>query len=260
MQDRPLPQALDDRDATPRRPGFPARIVAVLGRPLFWIVLGLALKLPGMDSAPASRFHGIDWLLYAGLLAGLVAQGKGWAGVTLSPRAAAIAFVVLVWAFGMIYEMSLSVDGTGVGGMHPDTFTSFVLAQGDYLLLALLCLAAVRLLHLGFTGLFWFAAGIALTEGLVFTGVLWQVVLSPAPWAAPAFLAYYFLAYAAFLTLPLMILNPAPLWSARARRLPAGRIGLIVAGFLCGFASRLIWALGYGPAAHALFDLAPPVE
>jgi hypothetical protein len=44
---------------------------------------------------------------------------------------------VLVWSFGMLFELSLTVTGAGIGGVHPETVPSFVLAQGYYIASAL---------------------------------------------------------------------------------------------------------------------------
>ncbi len=239
----------------------PARTaLRIPGSPAFWIVLGLALKLPGMETGPRSQLWYMDVPLYVALIIGLIAQYRGWPGLQLNTRSAAIAFIIISVACGMIYESSLTVDGTGVGGMHPNTRTSFVLAIGDYLLLAVLCWLVVRLLHLDFRGLFFLSAGISLTEGLVFTGVIWAVLASPGAWQVPIYLAYYFLAYATFLGIPLLIINPAALWRASAPVMRIGPLMLMVTGFVIGMGARIVWGLLYGPAATKLFDLQPAVD
>ena len=235
-------------------------LLRMLGLPMIWVVLGLILKLFGTDAGPQARFAGVDWVLYAGLLAGMIAQARGWAGIRLSHYAAVLVFVALSVACGMIYEASLTVDGTGVGGMHPDTRTSFVLAFGDYLMLALLCWGATRMLRLDFRGLFFLSAGISLTEGLVFTGVIWMVLASGQPVLVPLYLGYYFLAYATFLAMPLLLLHAPSVWGQSPPPARLGPVSLIVLGFSLGMASRTIWGLLYGPAMTQILDLQPAVD
>ena len=232
----------------------------ILGLPVLWVALGLALKLLGADTGPQSRFAGLDWVLYAGLIAGMMAQARGWAGLCMKPMPAAMVFIALSVVCGMVYEASLTVDGTGMGGMHADTRTSFVLAVGDYLMLAVLCWYATRALHLDFRGLFFLSAGISLTEGMVFTGVIGMVLTSGQPLQLPLYLGYYFLAYAAFLAMPLVLLNAKSLWRKSA---PVARFGpatLLALGFVLGMVSRIIWGLFYGPAVTQIFDLQPAVD
>lgn len=241
----------------------PASDVIAKGRAVFlhpgtWVALGLLLLLLGQDSAAQSRLAGIEWPLYLALIAGLLVVARGWQGIDFG-RFAAPLFVLGSWACGMVYELSLTVDGTGLGGIHPDTRTSFVLAQGDYVMLALVMLAAVRWLRLDLHGAFFFSAGVSLTEGLVFMGVIWQVALSPAFIMTPVYVGYYFLAYATFLVVPLCLIAPRSLWSARLL-LRASLPHLILLGFGAGMMVRIIWGVVYGPIATALFDLQPPVD
>jgi len=46
--------------------------------------------------------------------------------------------------FGMLFEVSLPVTGEGVGGLHPQTLPSFILAQGDYIPIALVSYFVIR--------------------------------------------------------------------------------------------------------------------
>ncbi len=109
---------------------------------------------------PAPAMAGMP--LFAAMAAGLAAgRGLNW-----RPRWPGLAYVALVWALGMTYEMTLTVDGTGFGGVHQVTWASFLLAQGDYLALALAMLWLIRRWGLDFTGAFWLAGGKSLTEGL----------------------------------------------------------------------------------------------
>jgi hypothetical protein len=230
-----------------------ARLASALAQPLPWTVLGLGLRVMPSD-APRSTLGWLDWPLYVGVIGGFAAQGLGWRGARLTPLAAALGFLALSLAFGTMYELSLTVDGTGWGGVHPDTRTSFVLAFGDYAMLALACLLAIRWLRLSAAQLYWLAFGISMTEGAVFTGVLWQV---PLP-AMPIYVAYYALAYATFLVLPALLVNPRRLWrDDRPARL--NPLVLLALGFAIAFAVRVIWGLVYGPIVTDLFSLLPPV-
>ncbi len=204
------------------------------------------------DEGLVSPLWWAELVLYVVMIAGLACGGFG-----LTVPAPMRAFVGLSWTFGMVYELTLTVDGTGYGGMHRDTVASFVLAQGDYIPIALATLWMVRRWHLGFAGAFLISCGKSLTEGLVFTGVLTNTVLSPAWPYAPLMLAYYTLAYANFVALPLLVLAPETLWDRHPAPRPKGPLTLIAAGFAAAFAIRLIWGLGLGPALGWAFDLPP---
>jgi len=54
--------------------------------------------------------------------------------------------------------------------------------------------------------------GKSLTEGLIFTGVLTAMLVSGAFGMAALVLAYYALAYASFVALPLLLVAPETLW------------------------------------------------
>ncbi len=212
----------------------------------------LALSLMYRDG-PASPYWWGELMLYA-----LMAAGLASGGFNLSPsrRTAAVVYIALCWAFGMVYELSLTVDGTGLGGVHPDTRASFLLAQPDYLMIAAVALWLVRRWHLGFAGAFWIACGKSLTEGLLFSGALTAAILSPAWPFAPLMLAYYALAYSTFVALPLLVLAPETLWSDKPTT-PPGALRLIAAGFVLAFVIRLIWGLVFGPLIAWAFNLPP---
>ncbi len=230
-----------------------ARLIRALFQPLSLAVFGLGLRFVPSDT-PRSTLSGVDWPLYAGVIAGFWAQMAGWRGLQPSAALAALSYVVLSIGFGLIYELSLTVDGSGWGGMHPDTRTSFVLAIGDYAMMALCFVAAIRWFGLTAAQLFWLSFGASMTEGAVFTGVLWQI---PPLWM-PLFLAYYGLAYATFLVLPALLVDPRRMWRGEAQ----GRVNpltLLAAGFAVAFAIRIFWGLVYGPFVTDLFSLLPPV-
>ena len=220
----------------------------------FWvwpvIVAGLLFAglSAGVAQGPASPLWGAEYLLYA-LMIGAFARGG--LNLSLSPRRAALAFVLLSLCCGAVYESSLTVDGSGLGGVHPDTRASYLLALGDYLPIALVTLALTRLWHLRFADAFWLALGKSLTEGLIFTGVLMANLTSP---VAPLMLGYYTLAYGSFVALPLLILAPQALWSPHPRSAPSVPV-LILTGFAAAFVIRLFWGLAWSPFATWAFAL-----
>jgi hypothetical protein len=226
----------------------------VLWRIEWWIAAGLTFWLAGWlwSDAPRARFWYAELVLYAVMIWRL---RRG--GFALRPAriAAPFVYVGLVWLFGMAYEATLSVDGSGIGGMHQDTLASYAYAQGSYVPMALLGLIGNRMWRLDFHAMFFVAGGISLTEGLIFTGVLAATLLSSGAWIAPILLAYYTLAYASFLALPLLIIDPTSLQSSRARPAPP-----IWALWLGGFGAALIVQLFFGLIWAPLIDLtlSPP--
>ncbi len=226
-----------------------------------WLWIGAGLWFCGQSQIRAEGIMApwpyADVPLYALMIAGLLVNGGQGLRWRLPARWAPVAFVGLSWAFGMIYEASLTVDGTGIGGVHPDTRASYLLAQGDYIMIAVATWALIRYFHLTFRDTFFLAGGKSLTEGLVFTGVLTGVLMSVQAYAAPLMLAYYTLAYASFVALPLLIIDPASLWRATP---PGGKpsiplLWLIGAGV--ALVIRIIWGLGWAPLATWVFALPP---
>lgn len=237
-------------------------IHSAFSSPWPWIGFGLVFwvmsAINGGGPVPPLRFADVP--LYALMVAGLLAKGGNGFQFMPPRRLAPLAFIVLSWGFGMIYEASLTVDGSGIGGMHPQTRASYILAQGDYIMVAALTCAMVRYFHLDFRSVFFFAGGISLSEGLIFTGVLTAILMSPAFFMAPLFVAYYTLAYASFVALPLLFIAPETLWSTHA---PPWRLGLPLlwlTGFVLAFIIRLIWGLGWVPFANWTFNLPPNLE
>jgi hypothetical protein len=231
----------------------------VINSPWVWIALGLIFVAASLtlNDAPVSPFWFADLPLYALMLIGLwrLRAGKPLY-LPLSRRAANVAFLTLSWTFGMIYEASLTLDGTGIGGVHPNTRASYILAQGDYILIALTTLLLIRYLRLDFTRTFFIAGGKSLTEGLIFSGILTAIVISPTFWSAPFFLAYYTLAYATFVAMPLLFIDPTSLWkSPTPPSIPIWQCWAI--GFVAAFIIRVIWGLGWAPLATRMFDLPP---
>ncbi len=231
----------------------------LLAAPSLWIALGLAFLAISLaaDTSPPAPLRFADLPLYAATILGLWRLRAGRPlTLPLSRRTAPLAFVALSWAFGMLYEASLTVTGTGIGGVHPDTRASYILAQGDYILIALATLALIRWLRLDFDRTFFLAGGKSLTEGLIFTGVLAATLVSPQAWVAPLMLAYYTLAYATFMALPLLFIDPRLIWAAdRPGTVPIWLCWAI--GLGTAFVIRVIWGLGWAPFATWLFDLPP---
>jgi hypothetical protein len=228
----------------------------IVTKPPIWIGVGLTLWVISFlgNTGPRSPLWFSEILLYGMMCAGLLALRQRDYRLTLPHRLAMTSYVVLVCSFGMVYETSLTVDGTGIGGVHPDTFSSFVLAIGDYLMLAVVSVVLIRRFHLDFKGVFFLAAGISLSEGLIFTGVLTAILMSAQFYAAPLFIAYYALAYASFVALPLLIIQPKSLWRAQITPQPSVPI-LMLTGFVLAFIVRLIWGLAYAPLVTNLLSL-----
>ena len=170
-------------------------------------------------------------------------------------RHAWLAYIGLVLACGAVFEASLSVNGTGIGGMHAETFASFVLAFGDYTLMALASLWLIRKLRLDFKQTYFLAAGMGLSEGLVFKGVLIAVAMSPQWYFTPILLAFYALAYASFLALPLLIMPYGALWRDATRPGWVTIPMLWLLGLIVAFVTRLIWGLIYTPNVAAWLQI-----
>ncbi len=226
--------------------------------------LGLVLDLfsycsmaPG-NSEFLSPYWFSDLLLYGLMIVGLWANSRYNLREDPPPRKFAPAgYIFLVWLFGMIFETSLTVTGAGIGGLHQETLPSFILAQGDYIPIAIVSYLVVRELHLSFHELFFFAGGKSLTEGLIFTGVLTTTILSPQFYLAPIVLAYYTLAYSSFIALPLLFIDEELLWKASKRKRSPSIPFLWLLGFSLALAIRIFWGLIYSPLVAWLLSLPP---
>jgi hypothetical protein len=226
-------------------------------RILVWIIILLGLLFwSGIRMTGAGLFTPFWWVevvLFLILIAGF---GAG-RGLNLMPPWPLLAFGALIWACGMGYELTLTLDGTGIGGVHPDTRASFILAQFDYLAIAAVTVWAVWFWRLAPSQVLMIAAGKSLTEGLIFSGILRDVLTDPAQAVfAPLMASYYVLAYATFMVAPLFIINPQALWRPGAGWRP-NLVLLVAFGFVAGFVIRVVWGLGYAPLATTLFALPP---
>jgi hypothetical protein len=227
-----------------------------------WIVAGLAFWALGsrLSTGPKSPYWPAELCLYALMIGGMWAATRGQpiSKIVRLPRAIApFAYVILVWLLGMVFELTLTVNGEGVGGMHPSTVPSFILAQGDYIPIAIASYFVIRRAHASFKEVFFFAGGMSLTEGLIFNGVLASQIASPAFFLAPLTLAYYTLAYASFIAVPLLLVDPALLWDTSLQTKPRSVPFYWALGFVLAVVIRLIWGLAYGPLVIRLFDLPP---
>lgn len=226
-----------------------------------WLILSFVYSLLSLLNQPAvkSPLWFLEYLLYLLMIFGLWANTRYALRkkIIISKNIAPFVYIFFVWLFGMIYELTLTVDGHGLGGLHPNTRASFILAQGDYIAFALISFVIIRYLKLSFWSAFFLAGGKSLTEGLIFTGLLTQTIVSPFFFLSPLILAYYTFVYASFIALPLLYLNEQLLWSdsSPSRRRPVLLIWLI--GFLFAFGVRLFWGLIYGPFVTTLFNLPP---
>jgi hypothetical protein len=183
-----------------------------------WLVVALGLVYSTLGAALGDRTDSsvlwwLDPLLLWGFAIGLWLRGRGILPLWKRPgrRAAAAVFVVGSWAAGMLVELSLRAGESGFGGLHPDTRTSFLLAQAFYPAYALGGWWLVRRFRLSLRGLFWVGAGAALYEGITVGAA--AVAGGGVPWPfVPLLAAYYALVYAAMLCWPLLLVPEAALW------------------------------------------------
>jgi hypothetical protein len=213
----------------------------------------------GNNPEPRSSFWFSELVLYGLMFAGMWGNAKHDLRKKIRiPRSLApLAYVFLVWLFGMLFEVSLTVTGEGVGGLHAETLPSFILAQGDYIPIALISYIVIRKTQASFRNVFFFAGGMSLTEALIFTGVLTSVFFSPMLWLSPLVIAYFTLAYSSFIALPLLLIDEEKLWQEpiQTRRYSIPFYWLI--GFVLALAIRIFWGLIYGPVVTQLFHLPP---
>ncbi len=245
----------------------PAQPQTMFGRGFWniwlWIVAGLtfwALNL-GNSTKPRSPYWPAELGLYALMVGGMWAASRGHPIsqiFRLSRVAAPFAYIFIVWLFGMIYELTLTVTGEGVGGLHPNTVPSFILAQGDYIPIAIVSYFVIRRTHASFKKVFFFAGGKSLTEGIIFTGVLASQIASPLFYFAPLTLAYYTLVYASFIAAPLIFVDAELLWDNSLQSKRHSVLFFWALGFALAFVIRIFWGLVYGPLATQLFKFLPP--
>lgn len=228
-----------------------------------WLWMGAGLLFAalnfGSNAEPRSPYWFSEIVLYVLMLAGMWGNARHELRRRIRiPRSLApFAYVFLVWLFGMLFEVSLTVTGEGIGGLHAETIPSFILAQGDYILIALISYLVIRKTQASFREIFFFAGGKSLTEGLIFTGVLTSVILSPMFWLSPLVIAYYTMAYSSFIALPLLFIDEEKLWKDPIQTRRYSILFYWLAGFVLAMAIRIFWGLIYGPIVTYLFQLPP---
>lgn len=220
-----------------------------------WLVvaLGLGFGLLSWTTRTGEGTSALWWLdplLLLGYAGGLwrLSRRQGDGRWLLDARRSAVVFIFLSWLTGMLYELSLRTGATGFGGLHPDTATSFIWAQGYYIPFAVGGWWLVRRYGYGLGAAFLTGALASLYE-VATVGVPGLVA---APWLlplAPLMLGYYLLVYAVFLTMPLLFIDPRGLWAAEPRRLSLWGVAWrgVVFGALCWVAyTGWAWAVVSG--------------
>ncbi len=226
-----------------------------------WIGFGLVFLVLSLVTASADKspYWFSELVLYGLMLAGLWGNHRYdlRKRIRIPRKAAAAGYIVLVWLFGMLFEAGLTVTGEGIGGVHPETLPSFILAQGDYIPIAVVTYLVIRRTQASFREVFFFAGGKSLTEGLIFTGVLTSLLISPLFFLAPLTVAYYTLAYSSFIALPLLFIDEELLWKEPRREHRHSIAFFWLLGFALALAIRIFWGLVYSPIVSRLFDLPP---
>ncbi|SFI85332.1 hypothetical protein [Jannaschia pohangensis] len=191
----------------------------------------------------------IAWLQYPLLL--FLAWGALTTPVDAQIKARFIPFVFLSWLLGMSVELTLTVDGSGIGGVHPDTVASFILAQGDYIPLGILVWAFHRWMGCLMYECAWVVTGIALTEGLVFTGSVTASISSGSFIGALIVTCYLIALYMVYLLLPFRLCGVGLEKVTTTKSI----LLLVLAGFVSAFVVRSFWGLIYSPLISTIFDL-----
>lgn len=235
-----------DETAPSHRRRRSARLTSVK----LWALLALLFSgvLAGVGDRSGSPLWFLDPLLVGGFLIG-VWRGRPWR-TRLAGRRAAVAFVVLAWLTGMLYELTLSDQGSTFGGLADRTGLSFALAQAWYLPFALIGLFLVRRYRYDFREVF-FAGAAASALEVVVAGLLPGVVASPLFVLSPLVLAYYGTVYGMLLAWPLLLVDERSLWAPSARQISPRR--KIAYGAAAGLACWLCFA-GWA----AVLDLIAP--
>lgn len=215
-----------------------ARIVVLLGAGYAALTAALG------DRSTSSVLWPLDALLML-----LFAGGLWWRGrhgrpprLALSGRGAALAFLLGSWLTGMLYELSLRTGVAGFGGMHPDTATSFLLAQGFYVPFAVGGWLLARRYGYSAENVFWAGALSCLYE-LLTVGVVTLIRQPNLLPLAPLLGGYYLTVYGYILALPLLFVDERGLWGPAPRPISRGRKALY--GLLLGAAcwvAFLCWA------------------
>jgi hypothetical protein len=152
----------------------------------------------------------------------------------------AAVYLLLGLAAGATYELSITVDGTGVGGFHRDTATSFALLPGFLVPAVLLTWFMTRRFALRPAQTF-FVGGVLTWYESVTVGVSY---LLSAPWVAPVLVAFYVASYAVYTgALGALVVDHRLLWAPSARPIGTVRLLLLAAagGVVC-WACFAVWS------------------
>src|SRR3990167_2188124 len=181
----------------------------------FWYFLGLAgaaLLALGLDGGP---YWFAEIVLYLIFFLGLWLDSRYHfrERLTLSRGKAVFLYFVIFLVTATIYELSLSPTVGSFSEYHAKPIPSFIIIIGLYLALALFNLFLIRRYHYTFKELYFAAGAASLWEGLVYTGVLTAVILSPTFFLAPFIFAYYMLVYGVIFCMPFIFIREELLWS-----------------------------------------------
>jgi hypothetical protein len=218
-----------------------------------WLGGALLMNLLlGWNGEDASSLAWLNPLLFvAALIVRTLDARRGERRWHLTGWRGALVVMVIGWTVGMMVELTLAAGGDGLGGMHPDTGPSFILAQGYYIPLAVVTWAVVRRYGLDTRRAFFFAGVLAWWEALT-VGVV--ALISPFFVLAPLLIAYYFSTYALCGMAGLLAVDPGgpatvPPHSITTRR-------LAVYGVIAGAATWAVFMLWAVVASRIFgFDL-----
>lgn len=212
-----------------------------------WLISALGINLligwGGEDASPVAWLNPLVFV--AALLIRFRDTRRGPGRLQLRGWRAVGVMLVIGWMVGMLIEFTLTTDGDGFGGLHPDTVPSFILAQGYYLPAVLFTWAATRRYGLDTRRAFFFAGAMAWWEALTF-GVV--AMLSPFFFLAPFLLAYYVATYALCGMGGLLVVDASTVGSSRSRSISDRR--LLGYGAIAGAAAWVIFMAWAVLASH----------
>jgi hypothetical protein len=223
-----------------------------------WIGLGLIFMLFNLTGSDEIRspYWFSEPILYSLMILGLWANQRYELRkkIALPRRWAPAVYIFLVWLFGMLFEASLTVTGEGIGGIHQETLPSFILAQGDYIPIAIISYLVIRKFHLSFHQVFFFSGGKASPRADFYRDSHGS---SCRPNSFSLYVvAYYTLAYSSFIALPLLLVNEELLWQEQPPKQHSIPYFWLL-GFVLALAIRIFWGLVYAPLVTQLLRLPP---
>lgn len=231
-------------------------ILKIFNKLIFWIGLGVAgfilLLLQAEPGKPKSPFFFIELILYIVFFPGLWLKSKKkfLPKIYFFQQHPFFSYVILSWFIGMLFELTLSDFGQ-IGGMHPKTIPSFIIAQGFYIPFAILFALLIRKYGFNLKEVYFASIAASLAEGILFNKILVFVILSPLFIFTPFLLGYYGLAYSLFTCMPLIFIPEEKLWSKNKRQV--GLVRKIVYGFLTTLLAYII-LFSWGSLMNLIFD------